>query len=50
MTAAVRKQEPQEGTLGVEVVRDGRVVATGESSTATGMVSVVWTPRQQQGK
>lgn len=49
VTAAVRKQEPQEGTLGVEVVRDGRVVASRESSTATGVVNVVWTPRQQQG-
>lgn len=45
VTAAVRKQEPSAGTLGVEVVRDGRVVASRETSTSTGVVNVVWTPQ-----
>ncbi len=48
VTAAVRKREPGAGTLGVEVVRDGRVVASRETSTSTGVVNVIWTPRQQQ--
>ena len=48
VTAAVRKQEPSAGTLGAEVVRDGRVVASRENSTATGVVNVIWTPREDQ--
>ena len=43
VTAAIRKREPGSGTLGVEVVRDGRVVASRETSTSTGVVNVVWT-------
>lgn len=49
VTAAVRKQEPQEGTLGVEVVREGQVVASTETSSATGVVNVVWTPQEEPG-
>lgn len=49
VAASVRKQEPQEGTLGVEVVRDGEVVASRESSTLTGVVNVIWTSQQEQG-
>lgn len=48
VTAALRKQEPQEGALGVEVVHDGEVVASRESSTSTGVVTVVWTPHEEQ--
>ncbi len=49
VTAAIRKQEPGRGTLGVEVVRDGKVVASQETSAATGLVNVVWSPQQEQG-
>ncbi len=47
VTAAIRKQQPGQGTLGVEVVRDGEVVASQETSTTTGVVNVVWTPQRQ---
>ena len=47
VTAVVRKQEPGGGTLRVEVVRDGRVVASRETSTSTGVVNVVWTSREE---
>lgn len=47
VTAVVRKQEPGGGTLGVEVVREGRVVASRETSTSTGVVNVVWTSREE---
>lgn len=49
VTAAFRKREPGGGTLGVEVIRDGRVVASRDTSTATGVVNVVWTPQEAQG-
>ncbi len=49
VTAAVRKREPGAGILGVEVVRDGRVVASRETSASTGVVNVVWTPQEAQG-
>lgn len=49
VTAAIRKQEPGRGTLGVEVVRDGEVVASQETSATTGLVNVVWSPQQEQG-
>lgn len=47
VTAAVRKQEPGRGTLGVEVVRSGEVVASKETSSTPGILNVVWTPQQQ---
>lgn len=43
--AALRKQEPGGGTLGVEVVLDGEVVASKETSTAPGVLNLVWTSR-----
>lgn len=43
VTASVRKQEPGEGTLGAEVVRNGRVVASEQTSTTTGVLNVGWT-------
>lgn len=49
VTAAVRKREPGSGTLGVEVVRDGQVVASRETSTSTGVVNVVWMPQEESG-
>lgn len=45
ITAAIRKQEPGQGTLGVEVIRDGEVVTSKETSTAPGVLNVVWTPQ-----
>lgn len=47
VTAAVRKREPGAGTLGVEVVRDGEVVTSRETSTSTGVVNVVWSSQRQ---
>ena len=47
VTASVRKQEPGGGTLGVEVIRDGKVVAGQESSAKTRVVNVIWTPKGQ---
>ena len=47
VTATIRKQQPGQGTLGVEVVRDGRVVADRETSAAPGILNVVWTPQRQ---
>lgn len=44
VTAAIRKKEQGRGTLKVEIVRDGRVVASEESSAATGVVNLVWKP------
>ncbi len=44
-TAAVRKQEPGQGTLGVEVVWGGEVVASKETSSTPGILNVVWTPQ-----
>ena len=46
VTAAIRKQEPKQGTLKAEVVRGGEVVASRESSSATGVLNVVWTPKR----
>lgn len=48
-TVTLRKQQPGEGTLGAEIVRDGQVIASRESSSTTGVVNVVWTSRQGQG-
>lgn len=47
VTATVRKQEPGPGTLEVEVIREGEVVDSRESTAATGVVNLVWTPPQQ---
>lgn len=47
VTATIRKQQPGPGTLGVEVVRDGEVVADKETSSTTGVLNTFWTPRQQ---
>lgn len=44
VTAAIRKRERGQGALKVEILRDGRVVASEESSSATGVVNVVWAP------
>lgn len=44
-TAAVRKQEPGRGTLRVEVVRGGEVIASQETSSAPGILNIVWTPQ-----
>jgi formate-dependent phosphoribosylglycinamide formyltransferase (GAR transformylase) len=43
VTAALRKQEPGEGTLGVEVLLDGEEVASRETSTTPGVLNLVWT-------
>jgi outer membrane biosynthesis protein TonB len=44
VTAAVRKQEPGRGTLGVEVVRGGEVVDSKDTSSTPGILNIVWTP------
>ena len=44
VTAAFRKQEPGQGTLRAEVVRGGEVVMSRESSSATGVLNLIWTP------
>lgn len=49
VTATLRKQEPSQGTLGVEVIRDGEVVANRNTSSPTGILNVVWTPQRQGG-
>ena len=46
VSAAVRKQEPGQGTLGVEVVQSGEVVASQETSSVPGILNLVWTPQQ----
>ena len=45
VTAAIRKQGSGQGTVRVEVVRDGRVVASQKTSSATGVVNLVWRPQ-----
>ena len=46
VNASIRKQQPGEGTLGVEVVRSGEVVASRETSSTPGVLNVVWTPQR----
>lgn len=44
VTAAIRKKERGRGALKVEMIRDGRIVASRKSSSATGVVNLVWRP------
>ena len=47
VTASIRKQQPQDGGIKVEVLFEGQVVASKESSGPAGMVNIVWTSREQ---
>lgn len=42
VTASIRKRTRDEGSIKVEVVREGQVVVSNESSGGTGVVNVVW--------
>ena len=46
VTAALRKREPGEGKLGVEVLLDGEEVAGRETSSAPGVLNLVWRPQE----
>jgi len=46
VTVTIRKDEPGEGTLGVEVVRDGQVFVSRETSSVPGVINVIWTSGQ----
>lgn len=48
VSASVRKEEQGGGALKVELVRDGEVVKSKESSGSSGFVNVVFAPRQGQ--
>ena len=47
VTASIRKQQPQDGDIKVEVLREGQVVTSEESSGSVGMVNVIWTSQGQ---
>lgn len=47
ITASIRKQEPQDGAIKVEVLREGRMVASKESSGPAGMLNIVWTSQER---
>lgn len=45
-TVSIRKQQRGAGTLGVEIVRGDRVLASKKSSNSLGLVNVVWSSRK----
>ncbi len=49
VTVEIHKRQPGGGTLGIEVVRDGRVIARQTVSTTAGEINIVWKSQQEGG-